>query len=98
VQELHQFLNSLDKKVQDTSYSNAKKHIFQWFLTVALILIFIDTLTTEHKLFNNKKQQFCFDYAYGKIYTVNLFFESRGSLRFCSKTGGKGSYHRRKPK
>ena len=56
IQELHQFLNSLDKKVQDTSYSNAKKHIFQWFLAVALILIFIDTLTTEHKLFNNKKQ------------------------------------------
>jgi len=56
LQELHRFLNSLDKKVQDASFSNAKKHIFQWFLALGLFFIFIDTLTTEHKVFNNKKQ------------------------------------------
>src|SRR5690606_25787112 len=54
--ELHQFLNSLDKNVQETAMSHDKKHIFQLFLAIGLILIFIDTLTTEHKLFNNKKQ------------------------------------------
>lgn len=54
--ELHQYLNSLDKNVQETAMSRDKKHIFQLFLAIGLILIFIDTLTTEHKLFNNKKQ------------------------------------------
>jgi Ca-activated chloride channel family protein len=55
VKNLHIYLNSLDKKTQDTSFSSDKKHVFQWFLALALIFIFIDTLTTEHKLFNNKK-------------------------------------------
>lgn len=54
--QLHGFLATLDKEVQDTAMSRDKKHVFQWFLALALILIFIDTLTTEHKLFNNKKQ------------------------------------------
>lgn len=54
--ELHRYLNSLDKNVQDTAMRKDKKHIFQLFLAIGLLLIFIDTLTTEHKLFNNKKQ------------------------------------------
>lgn len=54
--DLHKYLNSLDKNVQDTAMSRDKKHIFQVFLLIGLIFIFIDTLTTEHKLFNNKKQ------------------------------------------
>lgn len=54
--ELHSYLNSLDKNVQDTAMRKDKKHIFQLFLAIGLLLIFIDTLTTEHKLFNNKKQ------------------------------------------
>ena len=54
--QLHGFLATLDKEVQDTAMSRDKKHVFQWFLALALIFIFIDTLTTEHKLFNNKKQ------------------------------------------
>lgn len=56
LEELHHYLNSLDKNVQDTAMSKDKKHIFQIFLALGLILIFIDTLTTEHKLFNNKKR------------------------------------------
>jgi len=55
LENLHSFLNTLDKDVQDMAFSQDKKHIFQWFLALALIFIFIDTLTTEHKLFNNKK-------------------------------------------
>ncbi len=54
--KLHVHLATLDKEVQDMAMSQDKKHIFQWFLALALIFIFIDTLTTEHKLFNNKKQ------------------------------------------
>lgn len=53
--ELHLYLNGLDKDVQENALSKDKKHIFQWFLAIGLLLIFIDTLTTEHKLFNNKK-------------------------------------------
>lgn len=56
LEKLHGFLNSLDKEVQDMAMSKDKKHIFQWFLAFALLFIFIDTLTSEHKLFNNKKQ------------------------------------------
>lgn len=55
VDELHRYLNSLDKDVHETALRRDKKHIFQWFLAIGLLLIFIDTLTTEHKLFNNKK-------------------------------------------
>lgn len=56
VDELHQYLNGLDKNVQETAMSRDKKHIFQLFLAIGLLFIFIDTLTTEHKVFNNKKQ------------------------------------------
>jgi len=55
LENLHSFLNTLDKDVQDMAFSRDKKHIFQWFLALAIVFIFIDTLTTEHKLFNNKK-------------------------------------------
>lgn len=55
LENLHSFLNTLDKEVQDMAFSQDKKHIFQWLLALAIIFIFIDTLTTEHKLFNNKK-------------------------------------------
>ena len=54
--KLHGYLATLDKEVQDMAMSKDKKHVFQWFLALSLIFIFIDTLTTEHKLFNNKKQ------------------------------------------
>lgn len=53
--ELHLYLNSLEKNVQEMALSKDKKHIFQWFLAMGLLFIFIDTLTSEHKLFNNKK-------------------------------------------
>ena len=53
--KLHAFLNTLDKNVQDTAFSKDKKHAFQWFLAISILLLFIDTLTTEHKVFNNKK-------------------------------------------
>lgn len=56
LEDLHRYLNSLDKNVQDTAMRKDKKHIFQLFLALGLLLIFIDTLTTDHKLFNNKKQ------------------------------------------
>lgn len=56
VEQLQSYLSSLDKKVQDIAFNKDKKHIFQWFLVFALLLIFIDTLTPEHALFNNKKQ------------------------------------------
>ena len=51
--ELHTYLSTLEREVQDTAFSLEKKHIFQWFLGLALLLIFIDTLTTDHKVFNN---------------------------------------------
>lgn len=54
--QLHGFLNQLDKNPGEESASTHKKHVFQWFLALAFGLIFIDTLTSEHKLFNNKKQ------------------------------------------
>lgn len=54
--QLHAFLNRLEKNPGEESLSQNKKHIFQWFLGLAFLLIFIDTLTSEHKLFNNKKQ------------------------------------------
>lgn len=54
--KLHGYLATLDKEVQDMAMSKDKKHVFQWFLAFALLFIFIDTLTTEHKLFNNKKR------------------------------------------
>lgn len=53
---LHQFLNQFNKETQEETFSTDKKHVYQWFLMIALGLIFIDTLTSEHKLFNNKKQ------------------------------------------
>ena len=54
--QLHGFLNTLDREVQDMAMRKDKKHIYQFFLIFALLFIFIDTLTTDHKLFNNKKQ------------------------------------------
>lgn len=54
--KLHSYLATLDKEVQDMAMSKDKKHVFQWLLALALVFIFIDTLTTEHKLFNNKKR------------------------------------------
>lgn len=53
--QLHSFLNALDKNVQDMAFKKDKKHAYQWFLALAFLFIFIDTLTSEHKLFNNKK-------------------------------------------
>ncbi len=55
LQKLHFYLNGLDKNVQETALRKDKKHIFQWFLALGFLLIFIDTLTTEHKVFNNRK-------------------------------------------
>lgn len=55
LESLHSYLNTLDKDVQNMAFSQDKKHVFQWFLALALVFIFIDTLTSEHKLFNNKK-------------------------------------------
>ncbi|HLV24012.1 MAG TPA: VWA domain-containing protein [Moheibacter sp.] len=54
--QLHRFLNTLDREVQDMAMRKDKKHIYQFVLIFALLFIFIDTLTTDHKLFNNKKQ------------------------------------------
>ena len=56
LEQLQGYLNTLDKEVQDMAMSKDKKHIYQVFLAIALLFIFIDTLTTDHKLFNNKKQ------------------------------------------
>lgn len=53
--QLHEYLNKLEKNIQETAFTKDKKHVFQWFLIFGIILIFIDTLTTEHKLFKNKK-------------------------------------------
>lgn len=53
--QLHDYLNQMEKNVQEEDYKQDKKHVFQWFLAFALLFIFIDTLTSEHKLFNNKK-------------------------------------------
>jgi len=53
--QLHSYLNNLDKNTQDSTTTKDKKHMFQWFLIIGLLFIFIDTLTTEHKLFKNKK-------------------------------------------
>lgn len=53
--QLHQYLNSLEKKVQDSTTGTDKKHVYQVFLALGLLLIFIDTLTNKHKVFKNKK-------------------------------------------
>lgn len=51
--ELHSYLNSLDKQIQETAFDLDKKHVFQFFLVLAFMFLFIDTLTTDHKVFNN---------------------------------------------
>lgn len=56
VSALQNYLSTLNKHVQDTTYSKEKKHVFQYFLALSLFFLFIHTLTTEHKIFNNKKQ------------------------------------------
>lgn len=53
--QLHSYLNKLQKNIHDEDFRQNKKHVFQWFLALAVLFIFIDTLTAEHKLFNNKK-------------------------------------------
>lgn len=53
--KLHAYINQQQKTVKDTSLSIDKKHIYQWFLGFAFLFIFMDTLTTEYKLFNNNK-------------------------------------------
>lgn len=53
--KLHNFINVQNKAENDSSLSMDKRHVFQYFLGIAFLFIFIDTLTTEYKLFNNKK-------------------------------------------
>lgn len=55
IDQLHSHLNNLQKSISDEDLRQSKKHVFQWFLAIAILFIFIDTLTSEHKLFNNKK-------------------------------------------
>lgn len=55
IDQLHSHLNNLQKSISDEDFRQSKKHVFQWFLAIAILFIFIDTLTSEHKLFNNKK-------------------------------------------
>ena len=55
VDKTHSFINQMQKQEHDSSASMDKKHVFHWFLGLAFIFIFIDTLTSETKLFNNKK-------------------------------------------
>ncbi|MFA5620936.1 MAG: VWA domain-containing protein [Weeksellaceae bacterium] len=52
---LHSYINQFDKEVKDQDFGHDKKHIFQWFLGVAFFFIFIDTLTSGHQIFNNKR-------------------------------------------
>lgn len=54
--QLHNFINKQQKEESDSSSGLDKKHVFQWFLGLAFVFIFIDTLTSEHKLFNNKNR------------------------------------------
>lgn len=56
VRQLQAFFAKQQKQEHDTQTSMDKKHIFQWFLGLAFVFIFIDTLTTEHKHFNTKNQ------------------------------------------
>lgn len=55
IDQLHSHLNNLQKSISDEDFRLSKKHVFQWFVALAILFIFIDTLTSEHKLFNNKK-------------------------------------------
>lgn len=55
IDQLHSHINNLQKSISDEDFRQSKKHVFQWFLAIAILFIFIDTLTSEHKLFNNKK-------------------------------------------
>lgn len=50
--QLQNYINQQEKEEKDTMASIDKKHIFQWFLGLAFVFIFIDTLTTDTKLFN----------------------------------------------
>lgn len=53
IEKLHQYINSYEKEVQDEFASKDKKHVFQWFLGLAVLFIFMESLTKEHRLFNN---------------------------------------------
>lgn len=56
VSKLRSFIAQQHKQEQETMTSMDRKHVFQWFLAAAFVFIFIDTLTSEYKLFNNKNQ------------------------------------------
>ncbi|MCR9181478.1 MAG: VWA domain-containing protein [Flavobacteriaceae bacterium] len=63
VEEVSKFLNTLDKEAFDSVQFSEFKNQFQWFLGVALLLLFIDIFLLERKtfwleklnLFNEKK-------------------------------------------
>lgn len=56
IRQLQNFIGKQQKTEEDSQTSFEKKHIFQWFLGFAFVLIFIDTLTTDHKHFNKTYQ------------------------------------------
>ncbi|WP_068596641.1 VWA domain-containing protein [Vaginella massiliensis] len=56
VKQINDYKSRLDKTQIATSSTRDMKHIFQWFLGVAIVLLFIEILTTEYKNFNGKKR------------------------------------------
>ena len=56
VKQINDYKARLDKTQIATSSTQDMKHIFQWFLGIAIVLLFIELLTTEYKNFNGKKQ------------------------------------------
>jgi Ca-activated chloride channel homolog len=49
------YKNRLDKNEIANSTTRDMNHIYQWFLGIAVALLFVELLTSEYKIFNKKK-------------------------------------------
>ncbi len=56
VGQINAYKARLDKSQISTSVTQDMKHIYQWFLAIAIGLLFIELLTSEYKKFNGKKE------------------------------------------
>lgn len=52
VEGLTDYMRTFSREVSETAFSTDRKHIYQLFLALALLFIFMDTLTSPHQKFN----------------------------------------------
>ncbi|WP_288763684.1 VWA domain-containing protein [uncultured Weeksella sp.] len=54
--QINEYKKRLDKTQISQSFTHDMKHLFQWFLGFAILLLFIELLTSDYKKFNGKKE------------------------------------------